>query len=158
MCLWVNGGRRMRCLHQIVFLLLLQIICWAQDTTSATEASFPACWRWRSQETVGLTLSCHRVEPEVGELACILMRFPQRFTRTDVKLRVCNHKLMQCFLLHLSLHSHGAAVQRGAGFGSGGFTARRGSRDSEILWRRRRVPSCGQNLCLRTRGSGETSS
>lgn len=37
------------------------------------------------------------MELEVGELAGTLMPFPLIFTRTDVKLRVCNQKLVVFF-------------------------------------------------------------
>lgn len=52
--------------------------------------------------------------------------------------------------------SHGAAVQRGAGFGSGGFAARHGDGVSEIQRRRCPVPPHRHDLWLRTRVNGES--
>ncbi len=44
--------------------------------TLAMEASFPACWKWRLQGTVGLILSCHHKGLEVSELMCLFVGFP----------------------------------------------------------------------------------
>lgn len=39
--------------------------------TSAMAGSFHACWKWRLQEIVGLTLSCQHKELEVSEMMCL---------------------------------------------------------------------------------------
>lgn len=71
--------------------------------TSAMEASFPVCWRWRLQETMELMSSCHHMELEVSELHFLQGLHLQEINGVFV--------IIIYFLLHLYLHSHGAAVQ-----------------------------------------------